>query len=194
MTFFDTVRYENILVEVSGIQPFLVGAAINAADETWYDFQKTITTQYTCVVNAESGRVRYVSEDASTISPGVGERAFGVDSLPDEFFDFEFNYWMFDGEKITPHIPTVEEFTLEARKIRNDFILATDPLVIADYSINDVYLSQEQREELFATRLDFKRWPSQPGWPDIPLPAVPAWISEELIVRGYMMPAWPQEG
>ncbi|MFX2611942.1 hypothetical protein [Enterobacter mori] len=71
----------------------------------------------------------------------------------------------------------------EIRRIRNHFLCASGPLVITDYSIHDEYLTSTQREELFAVRMNFKRRPAQPGWPHLPRPIVPQWISDELSVR-----------
>jgi hypothetical protein len=90
--------------------------------------------------------------------------------------------------------PTETEIAEQARSIRNRFIRATDPMVITDYSIHDEYLTSLQREELFAVRMSFKRWPAEAGWPHIPLPVVPQWISDELSTRGYALPAWPLQG
>ncbi|EMO5715821.1 tail fiber assembly protein [Enterobacter bugandensis] len=148
MIFFDTVRYENILIEVDDIQPFMAGAAINAADETWYDFQKTITTKYACLVNAESGRVRYASEDASKISPGVGERAFGVDTLPLDFFDFDFSYWQFDGEQFIPWQLTQEELSAAATMKKTRLIARAGQFITPLQDAFDTGSSTYEQDEL----------------------------------------------
>lgn len=90
----------------------------------------------------------------------------------------------------TPPPVTAEMLANQARQLRDKFISITDKFVITDYTINDVYLSDVQRQELFAVRLDFKKWPSQPDWPSIPLPAIPEWIGNEIINRGYEIPSW----
>lgn len=87
--------------------------------------------------------------------------------------------------------PPESEIAYQARCARNSFVRASDPLTITDYSINDEYLTTAQREELFAVRMSFKRWPAQPGWPHIALPTVPQWINDELNARGYTLPQWP---
>ncbi|WP_368766714.1 hypothetical protein [Enterobacter hormaechei] len=93
---------------------------------------------------------------------------------------------------VLPFISTIEHDVV-ARQLRDGFIRATDPMVITDYTIDDIYLSTEQRQELFDTRLAFKKWPKQEGWPRIPLPSVPEWIKEELANRNYSIPSWEQE-
>lgn len=97
MTFFDCVKNENILVQpMAHIKPFLTGASLNADGETYYDFQKQITTKYTCVIRADSGVVRYITDDASAVSPGAGERVFGIDDYPAELaFD---GTWRFNAD------------------------------------------------------------------------------------------------
>lgn len=94
---------------------------------------------------------------------------------------------------VGPYVPppvSLEQLQVHARLVRNSFIDATDRMTITDYTICDEYLTTGQREELFATRLNFRQWPAQPGWPQIPLPAVPQWISYELSTHGYVLPAW----
>lgn len=82
MKYFDAVKVENIEIKITeDAKPFLASAAINSDGENYYDFQKTITTKYTCVINAETNVVRYIAEDASAISPGAGERIFGIDEI-----------------------------------------------------------------------------------------------------------------
>ncbi|MEZ2602854.1 tail fiber assembly protein [Kluyvera intermedia] len=101
MNFFDAVKNENIhITVVEGVMPFLVGASIDANGQNYYDFQKTITEKYTCVIHAESGILRYFNEDASAIAPGVGERVFGIDEITPEGVAFD-GSWKFDEETLT---------------------------------------------------------------------------------------------
>lgn len=89
------------------------------------------------------------------------------------------------------HEVTEDELKARARKLRDDFILSTDRMLIEDYTINDTPLSGEQREELLNVRSSFKVWPNTEGWPLIKLPDIPQWILIEAINNGHTVPTWP---
>ncbi|MGQ3925289.1 tail fiber assembly protein [Mixta calida] len=84
-----------------------------------------------------------------------------------------------------------DEIKARARKLRDDFILATDRMLVVDYTINDIPLTDEQREELLKVRASFKSWPNDEGWPRIKLPEIPSWILIEAVDNGYVVPVWP---
>ncbi|ORM50743.1 tail fiber assembly protein [Mixta calida] len=84
-----------------------------------------------------------------------------------------------------------DELKAQARKLRDDFILSTDRMLVVDYTINDISLSDEQREELLKVRASFKTWPNDDGWPKIALPEIPSWILIEAVDNGYVVPVWP---
>ena len=98
--------------------------------------------------------------------------------------------WIFDGSNIARNLPGR---SATARKLRDEFITATDILTTLDYTIHDAYLTDPQRQELFATRLNYKKWPTNPGWPEIPLPDVPGWIMDDISLRGYAAAVWPEQ-
>lgn len=180
MIYFDAVRRGGIeITPVEGATPFLVGAAFNAAGETYYDFRETITTVFTCVIHAESGRVRYACEDASAIAPGPGERVFGTDELPPDFFDHEFSYWQFDGEQFTPWIPTHAELAAAAELKKKRLLSETTAAIAPLQDAVDVKeATREEKKlllELKTYRLALSRidtslapgitWPPQPSQP-----------------------------
>lgn len=84
-----------------------------------------------------------------------------------------------------------DELKAQARKLRDDFILSTDRMLVEDYTINDIPLSDEQREGLLKVRASFKTWPNEDGWPKIALPEIPSWILIEAVDNGYVVPVWP---
>ena len=84
-----------------------------------------------------------------------------------------------------------DELKSQARKLRDEFILSTDRMLVVDYTINDIPLTAEQREELLKVRASFKSWPNDEGWPQIKLPEIPSWILIEAVDNGYVVPAWP---
>lgn len=94
MDYFDCVETKNIYVQpLERIKPILVSASLNANGDNYYDYQKTITTKYACAINAETGIVRLIAEDAGFISPFSGERVFGIDDYPTELtFDGTWAY------------------------------------------------------------------------------------------------------
>lgn len=97
MDYFDCVEKKNIHMElVEGAPPVLMGASLNSEGQNYYEFRDTITTEYTCVITANTGIVRYINEDASKISPHVGERVFGIEAYPAEItFD---GTWIYDTD------------------------------------------------------------------------------------------------
>lgn len=97
MNYFDCVEKKNINIKLRILDdPILVGASLDINGQTYYEFRETITEKYTCVIVADTGVVRYINEDASTISPYVGERVFGIEEYPaDLTFD---GTWIYDGD------------------------------------------------------------------------------------------------
>ncbi|MDR4896721.1 phage tail protein [Yersinia kristensenii] len=87
--------------------------------------------------------------------------------------------------------PSNEVLSRQARGYRDLFITATDPVMVSDYSIDDAPLTAEQRSELTKTRLAFKQWPTQEGWPLIELPELSQWLLVEAVNQGYIVPTWP---
>ncbi|EKE2804583.1 phage tail protein [Salmonella enterica] len=67
-------------------------------------------------------------------------------------------------------------------------------MTITDYTIGDVYLTEDQLQELLNTRLAFKKWPETENWPNVPLPEVPEWIINELVKKGLGTPQWTYNG
>lgn len=84
-----------------------------------------------------------------------------------------------------------DELKAQARKLRDDFIFSTDRMLVEDYTINDIPLTGEQREELLKVRSSFKVWPNAEGWPLIQLPEIPSWILIEAVNNGYVTRVWP---
>ncbi|HHL2458627.1 TPA: phage tail protein [Yersinia enterocolitica] len=101
-----------------------------------------------------------------------------------------------DGRPVWVDIPpppplTADELAATARQYRDDFIVATDPMMVSDYCINDMPLTEAQRAELTATRTHYRAWPTAENWPLIELPELPQWLLVETVNQGYRAPAWP---
>lgn len=106
-----------------------------------------------------------------------------------------------DKEGLPTWIDIVESYKLTsdqlatlARRYRDDFIVATDPVIVRDYTIGDIELAEEKIVELAAVRRSYKTWPKQSQWPLIELPYIPQWLLTEAVNHGYIMPIWPPEG
>ncbi len=99
------------------------------------------------------------------------------------------------GKPVWVNVPvpvtTVDDIAATARRYRDEFLTATDPLTIIDYSIDDSPLTDEQRGELMAARQIFKIWPTTAGWPLVELPELPQWLLIEAVNQGYRVPVWP---
>nr|WP_258953870.1 hypothetical protein [Yersinia bercovieri] len=104
-----------------------------------------------------------------------------TDSAPPKFNQWDGVQWVPDNDLLT----TV------ARHYRDAFIVATDPLMVSDYSIDDVPLTTQQRDELIATRATYRAWPTVENWPLIELPELPQWLLVEAVNQGYRVPVWP---
>lgn len=99
---------------------------------------------------------------------------------------------------IPVYVPTEDELAAHARRYRDAFIQATDPMMVSDYSIDDAPLTESQRSELITARLAFKQWPTLAGWPLIELPVISQpdksrWLLTEAVNNGYVVPVWPPE-
>ncbi|AKA37443.1 tail fiber assembly protein [Yersinia ruckeri] len=103
---------------------------------------------------------------------------------------------VFDKWNGTQWLADTDQQAAVARRYRDNFIRATDPMMVSDYSIDDAPLTEPQRRELIATRLAFKQWPTLAGWPLIELPVIgesdkSRWLLTEAVNNGYVVPEWP---
>ncbi|EMU6154328.1 TPA: phage tail protein [Yersinia enterocolitica] len=92
-----------------------------------------------------------------------------------------------------PMPPTADKLASTARYYRDAFIIATDPMMVSDYSIDDVPLTEAQRSELIATRAAYRSWTTLANWPLIELPELPQWLLIEAVNQGYRVPVWPEQ-
>ncbi|MEZ2603348.1 tail fiber assembly protein [Kluyvera intermedia] len=190
MNFFNAVKTENISIEIiEGVKPFLVGASIDADGNNYYDFQKTITEKYACVVNTGSGRVRYLSEDASTIAPGAGESVFGIDDIPDDFFDYDFSYWAFNAGEFSPYQFTPAELTAIADSKKSRLMAVASAAIgpLQDADRLGIATDEEiaQLQELMRYRIDLYR--TNTSMTAITWPPVPAFMEDFMTTPHAML-------
>ncbi|EKN6156618.1 phage tail protein [Yersinia enterocolitica] len=70
--------------------------------------------------------------------------------------------------------------------------MATDPMMVSDYSIDDMPLTEAQRSELTIIRAAYRAWPTVAGWPLVEMPELPQWLLIEAVNQGYRVPVWPE--
>ncbi|MFB5184679.1 phage tail protein [Yersinia intermedia] len=130
------------------------------------------------------GEVRYSTITGEKITvTALGEYPPDTtDSAPPKF-----NQW--DGVQWVPD-NNLQANT--ARQYRDAFIIATDPMMVNDYSIDDKPLTEAQRSELISTRAAYRSWPTVASWPLIELPKLPQWLLVEAVNQGYRVPVWPE--
>lgn len=86
---------------------------------------------------------------------------------------------------------TPDQLAAKARAHRDDFIMATDPMMVSDYSIDDTPLTEAQCTELTTTRALYRLWPTVDSWSLVELPELPQWPLIEAMNQGYRVPVWP---
>ncbi len=130
------------------------------------------------------GEVRYstITGEKVTITALGNYPLDTTDSTPPKFTQWDGVQWMPDSDLLA---------TL-ARHYRDAFIVATDPMMVSDYCIDDLPLSEAQRSELIATRAAYRSWPTLSNWPLIELPELPQWLLIEAVNQGYRVPVWPE--
>lgn len=184
MNYFDCTEKKNINFKINKVSdPILVGASLDVNGQTYYEFRKAITEKYTCVIAADSGVVRYLNEDASTISPSIGERVFGVDDYPAELmFDGTWKY-NFDTGEFFQDADIVAANTLAANTATYNALLraCTD----AAFPLQSVIALGIATEEQLATLAELQQYAADLINPDIvdltksplQLPAAPVALS-----------------
>lgn len=133
--------------------------------------------------------------DGIEVTPEIYE-AFFLTNAPDgKKRKYDSAKKTFSWVNIPPYQYSATEKQEIGRSIRNTFIRATDVMMLSDYTINDTLLTDEQKEEVTATRIAFKTWPTLDNWWNMDLPSVPQWIINDAHDnRAYEHPTkdqWP---
>ncbi|WP_432340293.1 phage tail protein [Yersinia enterocolitica] len=131
------------------------------------------------------GKVRYSTITGEKITVTVlGEYPPDTtDSAPPKFNQWDGVQWVTNSDLLAAI----------ARQHRDAFIIATDPMMVSDYSIDDVPLTEAQRSELTIIRAAYRAWPTVTGWPLVELPELPQWLLIEAVNQGYRVPVWPEQ-
>ncbi|WP_392433204.1 phage tail protein [Yersinia sp. HM-2024] len=129
------------------------------------------------------GEIRYstLSGEQVTVVDLGDYPADTTDSAPARFTRWDGVQWAINDNLLAA----------TARMFRDTFIIATDPLMVSDYSIDDAPLTEEQRGELIGVRAIYRSWPTVAGWPLVELPELPQWLLIEAVNNGYRVPIWP---
>lgn len=77
-------------------------------------------------------------------------------------------------------IASIKNTERRARVYRNNLRKAIDTYLLPSSTINDELVSEEQKEILIQDSVLLARWPSNEGWPYIPLPTLSPLCNELL--------------
>lgn len=75
----------------------------------------------------------------------------------------------FENETIVEPVVTVDYESL-ARTLRNSIRNKIDKYLLPASTINDILVTEEQKQTLIADSLALATWPTTDGWPLVPLP------------------------
>lgn len=172
MDYFDCVEKKNIHMElVEGAPPVFMGASLNSEGQSYYEFRDTITTEYTCVITSDNGVVRYINADASTISPHVGERVFGIETYPaDIAFD---GTWIFnfETESFYQDADIVAAQTLYRNKMEYNRLLraaGVAHMLLQLLPPDDAEAKQQELKDYLSGLQAVDLTLSDPDWPPVP--------------------------
>ena len=85
---------------------------------------------------------------------------------------------------IVPKVVPVDHAAM-ARNLRNGLRNSIDTYLMPAATINDVLVTDEQKQTLIADSLLLAAWPATAGWPFVPLPALSPLLHSLITV-----PAW----
>ena len=88
------------------------------------------------------------------------------------------------GGVVVPKVVPVDHAAM-ARNLRNGLRNSIDTYLMPAATINDVLVTDEQKQTLIADSLLLAAWPATAGWPFVPLPTLSPLLSELITV-----PAW----
>lgn len=105
-----------------------------------------------------------------------------------EFFVQSDNYHnlgsIYSDNQINEVIVSVD-YAAKARGLRDSLRDSIDKFLLPSSTIEDVLVTEEQKNTLIQDSLLLAKWPTQEGWPYIPLP-----ILSELCVTLINIPDW----
>lgn len=87
-----------------------------------------------------------------------------------------------------PEPLTQAQIEASKRTDRDAFLLATDKMMLIDYSIKNVALSDAQRAKLIEVRNSFRTWTENEKWFNSSLPNMPIWLMSEAVSNGWRPP------
>ena len=106
----------------------------------------------------------------------------------DEFFVQSDNYHnlgsIYSDNQINEVIVSID-YTAKARSLRDSLRDSIDKFLLPSSTIEDVLVTEEQKNTLIQDSLLLAKWPAQEGWPYIPLP-----VLSELCVSLITIPDW----
>lgn len=85
---------------------------------------------------------------------------------------------------VVPKVVPVDHAAM-ARSLRNSLRNSIDTYLMPAATINDVLVTDEQKQTLIADSLLLAAWPTTAGWPFVPLPTLSPLLNDLIAV-----PAW----
>lgn len=90
---------------------------------------------------------------------------------------------------LPPPVPLTQgQIEASKRAERDAFLSATDKMLLVDYSIKNIVLSEIQRAKLIEVRNAFRTWTEAEKWHESSLPDMPIWLMNEAVSNGWIPP------
>lgn len=171
-----------------------LGRVVYLQDEDgndWYDVQSAFQADTIKVFyDPEEGQVCAALFDVTSQTPeGLSIVELPADAVPSHVSIDPDKKWVYQDGIVSR---VLSQYNVEARALRNEFLKATDALMVPDYTISDELLSDDERRQAAKIRVSFKSWPKTEGWPMVALPDVPDWMMREAQKNGFINKTWPE--
>lgn len=82
--------------------------------------------------------------------------------------------WVKEGDSFSRPNPALVEvdYAEKARSLRDSLRNSIDKFLLPSSTISDVLVTEDQKNTLIQDSLSLAQWPTQEGWPYIPLPTL----------------------
>ncbi|RDH43348.1 hypothetical protein [Zooshikella ganghwensis] len=158
-------------------------------DNDWYDSQIKFSRDTLKIVYDHKGVIVSHSEDVSSLWPvHMSVAEVETAQVPKGFFDKSEGQWVWDGSLISQKMVSLEEIKVKAREIRDNLKAQIDKMFSPGFTINDILLTDIQKDELIKYSLSLSKWPKEDKWPNVKLPKPPKWTKPFLKVS-----KWPEK-
>ncbi len=95
------------------------------------------------------------------------------------------NVQIIDGSLVTREVSITVDYEAKARKLRNSIRSEIDNYLLPSSTINDILVTDEQKQTLIQDSVLLAGWPAVEGWPYIQLP-----VLSDLCQSLITIPVW----